>query len=160
MKHCGECGNLLQTDTDESGHPRQSCSACGWTWYDPPVPITLVVVTTAEGNIVYTRKHSFPAGIWSVVAGYIPKGERAEEAALREIREETGLEAEIVRFMGTHVYPRRPDQLVITFHARAIGGELRAGDDVDEVEIGPPDVGRVRPGSTSFFLVNALQSGQ
>lgn len=159
MKHCGECGTQLVTDTDESGHARQICGSCGWNWYDPPTPITLVVVTTEDGQVVYTRKNSFPPGLWSVVAGYIPKGERAEEAALREIKEETGLDAEIVRFMGTHVYPRRPDQLVITFHARATGGTLQAGDDVDQVDVGPPDVSRVRPGSTSHFLVNAIQFG-
>lgn len=156
MKHCGDCGHPLNTDHDESGHPRKSCPECSWTWYDPPTPITLVVVTTDDGQVVYTRKHSFPPGLWSVVAGYIPKGERAEDAALREIKEETGLDAEIVEFMGTHIYERRPDQIVIAFKARATGGVLQAGDDVDEVDVGPPDVSRVRPGSTSYFLVDSV----
>ena len=77
-------------------------------------------------------------------------------AALREVKEETGLDAEIVRFMGTHVYEQRPDQIVIAFHVRVIGGTPCAGDDVDEIEIAPPDVTRLREGSTSHWLVKQL----
>jgi ADP-ribose pyrophosphatase YjhB (NUDIX family) len=115
-----------------------------------------VLVTTDDGNVVYCRKNSFAPGRWSVVSGFIPRGERAEDAALREVKEETGLDAEIVRFMGTHVYDQRSDQIVIAFHVRVVGGAPCAGDDVDEIEIAPPDPARLRPGSTSHWLVNHL----
>jgi NADH pyrophosphatase NudC (nudix superfamily) len=118
--------------------------------------VTLVLVTTDRGHVVYTRKRTFEPGRWSVVSGFIPRGERAEDAAVREVKEETGLDAEIVRFMGTHVYDRQPDQIVIAFHVRAIGGELCAGDDVDEVEEAPPELHRLRDGSTSWWLVKSL----
>lgn len=154
MKHCGQCGAELHEGPDKSGHQRRSCPACNWAWYDPPTPVTLVLVTTTDGNVVYCRKNSFEPGRWSVVSGFIPKGERAEDAALREVKEETGLDTEIVRFMGTHVYGARPDQIVIAFHVRVIGGSPRAGDDVDHVELAPPDPGRLRPGSTSHWLVS------
>ena len=153
MKHCGQCGTEMHEGPDTSGHVRRYCPACAWAWYDPPTPVTLVLVTTAGGNVVYCRKNSFPAGVWSVVSGFIPRGERAEETAVREVKEETGLEVEIVRFMGTHVYSQRPDQIVIAFHARAVGGAPCAGDDVDEIDLAPPDPTRLRPGSTSQWLV-------
>jgi NAD+ diphosphatase len=156
VKHCGECGTPLERGPDQSGYPRQFCAACGWTWYDPPTPVTLVLVTLPDGRVIYTRKTSFEPGRWSVVSGFIPRGERAEDAAVREVKEETGLDVELVRFMGTHVYPLRPDQIVIAFHARAVGGTLQAGDDVDEVEAAPPEPQRLRPGSTSWWRVNAL----
>lgn len=156
LKHCGECGQILEAGPDSSGHPHQFCPACSWTWYDPPVPITLVLVVTDDGQVVYVRKNAFPPGRWSVVAGFIAKGERAEDAAIREVKEETGLDSEIVAFMGTHIYPARPDQIVITFKVRATGGVLQAGDDADEVEIGPPDPTRCRPGSTAHWLVSSL----
>ncbi|HLZ70271.1 MAG TPA: NUDIX domain-containing protein [Dehalococcoidia bacterium] len=156
MKHCGDCGTALGFGPDESGYDRQFCTACGWTWYDPPTPVTLVLVTLDDGRVVYTRKNSFEPGRWSVVSGFIPRGERAEDAALREVKEETGLDAELVRYMGTHVYAQRPDQIVIAFHARATGGVLQAGDDVDEVEAAPPELHRLRAGSTSWWLVKSL----
>lgn len=156
MKHCGECGTGMRDGPDESGYPHRFCPDCGWRWYDPPTPVTLVLVTMPDGRVVYTRKNSFEPGRWSVVSGFIPRGERAEEAALREVKEETGLDAELVRFMGTHVYEGRPDQIVIAFHARAVAGEPRAGDDVDEVEVAPPELNRLRPGSTSYLLVASL----
>ena len=156
MKHCGECGTALREGADDSGHVRRYCPACNWSWYDPPTPVTLVLVTTDDGRVVYCRKNSFPPGRWSVVSGFIPRGERAEVTALREVKEETGLDAEIVRFMGTHVYDQRPDQIVIAFHARVTGGTPCAGDDVDEIDIAPPDPSRLREGSTSHWLVKHL----
>ncbi len=156
MKHCGQCGTRLCDGSDESGHRHAFCPACSWRWYDPPTPVTLVVVTTPDRNVVYCRKNSFAPGRWSVVSGFIPRGEPAEQAALREVREETGFDAEIVRFMGTHVYEQRPDQIVIAFHARVIGGSPQAGDDVDEIDIAPPDATRLRQGSTSHWLVQHL----
>jgi NADH pyrophosphatase NudC (nudix superfamily) len=153
MKHCGQCGALLEEAGDASGHPHKRCPACGWRWYDPPVPVVLVLLTTDDGRVVYTRKDNFEPWRWTVVAGFVERGERAEDAALREVREETNLEAEIVRFMGTHFLPGRTDQLVIAFHARVTGGEPRPGSDVDAIDIAPPDPSRLREGATSQLLV-------
>jgi NADH pyrophosphatase NudC (nudix superfamily) len=156
LKHCGMCGTTLVADSDEHLHPRLRCPGCAWSWYDPPVPVTLVLVTTDDGRVVYTRKRTFEPGRWSVVSGFIPRGERAEDAAVREVKEETGLDVEIVRFMGTHVFSGRPEQIVIAFHARVTGGTPVAQDDIDELEIAPPDLSRLRPGSTSHWLVASL----
>ncbi len=156
MTFCGACGTALEQRPDDTGHSHRRCPACQWTWYDPPVPVTLVLVTTADRQVVYCRKRSFAPGRWSVVSGFIPRGEPAEQTALREVKEETGLDAEIVRFMGTHVYEGRPDQLVVAFHVRVTGGVPVAGDDVDEVELAPPDLARLREGSTSHWLVQQL----
>jgi len=48
---------------------------------------------------------------------------------------------------------------VIAFHARVTGGTPRAGDDVDEIDIAPPDPSRTREGSTSHWLVSQLLNG-
>lgn len=160
MKHCGQCGTALTTAPDDSGHVRQVCSACNWAWYDPPVPIVLALVLTAEGQVVYTRKHSMPPGRWTLVAGFIQKGETAEAAAVREAMEETSLSTRITRFTGTHVFHARPDQLAITFELQADPGVARPGDDVDEVEVGPPQLERLREGSTVHWMVREFMRRQ
>jgi NAD+ diphosphatase len=160
MKFCGECGTATSVTADEHGAQRHHCSACGWSYYNPPTPVTLVLVTTDDGNIVYTRKKHFAPGRWSVVSGFIPRGERAEDAAVREVLEETGLEVELVRFMGTHVYPPLSEQIVIAFHCRVLGGDPRPMDDIDELEIAPPDPSRTREGSTSWWLVKTFMEEQ
>src|SRR5688500_18954154 len=101
MKHCGQCGTLMSAP-EASARARLKCGACGWSWYDPPVPVVLVLLTTANGGVVYTRKDSFEPWRWTVVAGFVERGETAEQAAVREANEETNLDSEIVRFMGTH----------------------------------------------------------
>ena len=63
------------------------------------------------------------------------------------------LDGEIVRFMGTHVYSGQAGQLVLAFHVRAVGGVPRAGDDVDAIDVAPPDPTRLREGATSQWLV-------
>lgn len=156
MKHCGQCGTALTTAPDDSGYTRQICPACGWAWYDPPTPIVLALVLTAGGQVVYTRKHSMAPGRWTLVAGFIQKGETAEQAAVREALEETGLNTRITRFTGTHVYPLRPDQLAITFELQAEPGVPHPGDDVDEVRVGPPEPELLREGSTVRWLVEDL----
>jgi hypothetical protein len=75
------------------------------------------------------------------------------------VKEETNLDAEIIHFADTHIFSVLPDQLVIAYHARVAGGEPRAGDDVDHVEIGPPDPERLFPGSTSSLLVSRFIEG-
>jgi NADH pyrophosphatase NudC (nudix superfamily) len=159
VKHCGQCGRALNDGVDEYKTPHLYCEACGWRWYSPPTPVVLVLVTTPDGQVVYCRKDRQPPGIWSVVSGFIPRGEVAEATALREVKEETNLDAEIVHFADTHVFPVLPEQLVIAYHARVLGGEPRAGDDVDHVEVAAPDVSRLFPGSTSLELVRRYIAG-
>jgi ADP-ribose pyrophosphatase YjhB (NUDIX family) len=93
------------------------------------------------------------------VSGFITKGEQAEVAALREVKEETGLDAEIAHFAGTHVFELRPEQSVIAFHVLVTGGTPQAGDDVDRIEIAAPDSTRLHPGSTSHLLVSRFAEG-
>jgi NADH pyrophosphatase NudC (nudix superfamily) len=159
VNHCGQCGAALVDALDESNYHHRYCPECAWRWYDPPTPVVLVLVTTAEDHIVYCRKEAHPPGRWTVVSGFIPRGEQAEQAALREVKEETNLDAEIAHFAGTHVFSLRPDQIVIAFHARATGGTPTAGDDVDIVDVGPPDPGRLFAGSTSHLLVSRFADG-
>jgi 8-oxo-dGTP diphosphatase len=75
-------------------------------------------------------------GLWSLPGGHIEPGEAARAAALREVREETGVEAEVAGLLDIHEVVRRDDQgrlvahyLLAVFFGRWLGGEPIAGSD-------------------------------
>lgn len=97
------------------------------------LPGASAVVTDDDGRVLLARRSD--NGRWSVPAGVIDPGEQPADAAVREVFEETGVRAEIVRLAGvaTHpvVYPNgdRCEYLNVWFRCRAVGGEAQATDD-------------------------------
>ncbi|MFD4266233.1 NUDIX domain-containing protein [Rhodococcus sp. NPDC058481] len=92
------------------------------------------VVVDDSGRILLT--HRADSGRWAVVSGILEPGEEPGPAALREIREETGVEAELVRITsvdtaGPITYPNGDvaSYLDVCFLARAVSGEARAADE-------------------------------
>lgn len=104
---------------------------------DPPRPQACVgVICFREDEVLLIRRGSPPLqGHWSLPGGRIEWGERAEEAALRELREEAGVEAEIVGLAdvvdGLFGEGERVDRhfVLIDYAARWTSGEPVAGDD-------------------------------
>jgi ADP-ribose pyrophosphatase YjhB (NUDIX family) len=147
-RFCALCGTALVQPADARLNP--SCPECKWFRPTYALPVVLVLAHAADGRIVFTRKHDWPAGAWALVAGFIEVGETAETAAIRELAEETGLagsEPTVVRTLS------RADQLLIYVEV-AIDGEPKAGSDVDEVLLAMPDPERVPSGWLARDLVN------
>jgi ADP-ribose pyrophosphatase YjhB (NUDIX family) len=80
-------------------------------------------------------------GKWMFPAGFVDFDEEPAQAAVRECREETGLEVEITGLFD--VIPGREHEygadIIIVYCARPVGGELRADDDVDRAAFYAPD---------------------
>jgi len=95
------------------------CDRCGWRWYANPSPAagTLVERLGADGDAsVLLLRRAVDPGIdgWDLPAGYLEAGESAEEGALRETREETGLEVELLGVVG--VYTSRAANAISTIY--------------------------------------------
>ena len=96
-----------------------------------PVPCAGAVVRDEAGRLLLVRRgHPPSAGLWSVPGGRVEAGETPAQAAVREVREETGLDVEVGALLTTvHI----GDYVVHDFAAVVVGGELHAGDDADDV---------------------------
>lgn len=125
--YCAICGERLVPPADAALNPM--CPACGWFRPTYALPVVLVLAHTADGRIVYTRKRDWPAGAWGLVAGFIEVGETAEAAALRELRDETGLTGRDPRLLRTI---SRADQLHVCVDV-AIDRAPVASSDVNDV---------------------------
>ncbi|WP_457574066.1 NUDIX domain-containing protein [Desulfolithobacter sp.] len=113
------------------------CPRCGTEIpiYRNPVPTVDIIIETGEGIVLIERRNP-PFG-WALPGGFVDYGESFEEAAIREAKEETGLDVALVRQFHTYSDPGRdPRQHTAStvFIARARGNP-QGGDDARRAEI-------------------------
>jgi ADP-ribose pyrophosphatase YjhB (NUDIX family) len=117
------------------------CPRCGAPVkiYRNPIP-TVDIIIRHQGGIVLIERRNEPLG-WALPGGFVDYGESLEAAALREAREETGLELAGLRQSGAYSDPARdPRQHNISVVFTADGhGRLRAGDDAAAARVFPLD---------------------
>lgn len=104
-----------------------------------PVPAVGVVCLRGEEVLLIRRGTAPRLGEWSLPGGRIEPGERAVDAALRELREETGVEAELIGLVDVvdGFFPPDRHYVLIDYAARWISGEPAAGDDAAEAAFHP-----------------------
>ena len=130
IKFCQQCGSALgQKEIENKLRPH--CDKCGFTVFLDP-KIAAVVLATKDGKLVMVRRGVEPEiGRWSFPAGYVDRGEVVEDAAIREVREETGLEVRLNGFVGLYSETDRVVVLAV-YSAEIVGGCLIAGHDAQE----------------------------
>ena len=105
-----------------------------------PTPCVGVVCLKGDSVLLIRRGTAPRLGEWSLPGGRIEPGERAADAALRELREETGVEARLTGLVGVvdGLFPEVDRHYVlIDYSAVWISGEPRAGDDAAEAAFKP-----------------------
>ena len=142
-RFCPICATPLQAQVLE-GRERMACSACGFILYLNPTPAAGVLIEDQEGRVVLIRRGAPPRqGYWALPSGFAEVGETIEETAIREAREETGLDIELDHLLGVYSYLRDPVVLVL-YTGHVVGGELRAGEDALDARLFAP--GDLPPG--------------
>ncbi len=131
----------------------------------PLVGVGAIIIQ--DGRLLLVRRGSPPQqGEWSLPGGLVETGERLEEAVRREVREETGLEVEVLKLAGVFERIVRDAQGRLEYHyilldylCRVSGGSLRHGTDATAVAWVTPDELAEYPltSGTREFLEQALR---
>lgn len=138
-KYCTQCGQAVETRRIE-GRRREVCASCGTIFYQNPLPVAACVVLNKKREVLLVkRKHDPHQGEWCLPIGFAEVGETIADAARRELREETGIGAQLLRLLDTDSYSSDfyGDLLIVTFEMEKIDGIEQAGDDAEEVEYFP-----------------------
>jgi 8-oxo-dGTP diphosphatase len=95
------------------------------------------IIEYPDGDIVLVKRKNDPfKGLWCMPGGMVEENETVEQAAIREAKEETGLDIQLTHLVGVFSDPDRDPRghyISVTFHAVPVGGHLQAGSDAGEV---------------------------
>jgi ADP-ribose pyrophosphatase YjhB (NUDIX family) len=117
---------------------RRACPACGFIAFQDP-KVAAAVLVLLDGGLVLVRRGVEPArGRWAFPSGYVDRGEVVEDAAVREVIEETGLSVSITGLVGLYSDAGSPVILAV-YMADVLGGRLAPGHDADEAATFPLD---------------------
>jgi NAD+ diphosphatase len=127
-RFCGACGGEL--DVRQGGWSMR-CARCGLEAY-PRTDQAIIVAVGSGDRLLLGRQKTWPAGRWSVVAGFVEPGETLAQAVAREVAEETAVQVRAVHYADSQPWPF-PSALMLGFFAEA---DADAADPVvsDELE--------------------------
>jgi NAD+ diphosphatase len=126
-RFCSACGHEVTTKNGGWVRVCTNCSAEHFPRIDPVVMIR----ATHRGRILLARHHAYKQA-WSTLAGFVEPGEMIEEAAVRELYEETGVVARIedLHYFGSQAWPL-PSSLLMAFSVEVANAKIT----IDETEI-------------------------
>jgi len=126
---CSKCGYKL-----ESIHNTQTsefnCKKCNSTFYLDPKVAAVVIVKKQDKILLVKRSIEPHLGKWSLLSGYVNRGEKVEEAAIREVKEEVHIDVSITELQG--VYSGLSPVVIVVFHAVHNSGELSISNEVSD----------------------------
>jgi 8-oxo-dGTP diphosphatase len=130
FRFCPACGGTLASRLLKAGEPeRLVCTQCEFVFYLDPKLAVGTIIRDERDRVVLVRRAIEPGyGKWVFPGGYVDRGEQLQAAAVREAREETGLEVRLDRLVDIYSYTGHVPVIVV-YAATMIGGCLGCDDE-------------------------------
>jgi 8-oxo-dGTP diphosphatase len=114
-------------------YPRSiTCANCGYGAFYNPKPVACAITANADDEIILLRRGFEPnRGRWSMPGGFVDLGESVEQAAIRETKEEMGVDIDVLNLVG--VYSRSTDRIVVVVYAARTEGTPTRTEEALEV---------------------------
>jgi 8-oxo-dGTP diphosphatase len=137
-RFCPRCGAQLDSRVLKAGEPsRLVCGACAFVFFLDP-KVAAGVVFSYDGGVLLVRRAIQPSfGKWVFPGGYVDRGETLEAAALREVREESGLVVRLTGLLGAYSFPNN-SVIVVAYTGDVTGGALKIDDESLAARSFPP----------------------
>jgi ADP-ribose pyrophosphatase YjhB (NUDIX family) len=141
-RFCPVCGQPLEPRVLRTSEPKRlvcTSRTCGFIFYLDPKLAVGTVIRQEDARIVLVRRAIEPGyGKWVFPGGYVDRGEEITLAAIREAREESGLEVRLDHLINIYSYAGRTP-IVVVYAATRIGGELAVDEEGLEAVAFEPD---------------------
>jgi len=154
--YCPQCGTkLINKIAGDDGYV-PFCKQCNKYWFDSFSSVSIVLVANQYNEIALLRQFYMSDKFTSFVSGYITPGENAEETAVREVKEELGIDIDRLEYAGTYWFDTK-EILMHGFIAFVSKSDFKLSSEVDSAEWVPalkapetmfPD----RPGNTMHLI--------
>lgn len=158
MKFCPICTSTLEIkliSTEDRERLMCVSETCNFIHYDNPVPVVAAVVDY-QGKILLAHNVLWPSTWYGLITGFLEKGETPQAGVVRELKEETDLDAQEVNFIG--VYPfERMNQLIIAYHIVATG-TVKLNEELDDYKLFDKDKVRYWGAGTGYALRDYIKS--
>ncbi|MAD76548.1 MAG: NAD(+) diphosphatase [Rheinheimera sp.] len=118
-RFCGQCGSAMHLVHWELA---ALCNKCGHRCYPRIAPCVLVGITR-PGQILLARSTRHKPGFYSILAGFVESAETLEQAAVREVKEEVGVDITNLVYVGSQPWPF-PHSLMTGFTAEYQQGDI------------------------------------
>ncbi len=135
-KFCPVCGSPLEPRVLKISEPKRlvcTNTSCGFVFYLDPKIAVGTIIRVDSGRIVLVKRAIEPGyGKWVFPGGYVDRGEEITLAAVREAREEAGLEVRLDHLINIYSYAGRAP-VIIVYAATRLSGELAMDDEGLEI---------------------------
>lgn len=139
MSYCPVCGGALGERVVE-GKRHPACLNCGRIHYRNQAPVAVCIVEYQGGVVLVQRANEPGLGQWALPGGFVDWDEDVEDAARREVLEETGLVIELDGLVDAQSFFEPGKHGVAIFYRAVVGGgTLQAGDDAAAAAVFPAE---------------------